>query len=175
MLAGCQTWDTVRIKNVKETESTKKNALVFCTGTEICEFERLDDIGIVDENRYQISNEAIDKGIVRLKGTSLKQPNALYLSVSPKQHEIAIRFYPVSKNRAEKLIVIHQFKPSQNYTFKMYRNRGTGAGSLLNVSAPEPLCVDLIEGQKTIRRFCKPYDVLNGLGEFTEKKVNKRQ
>ncbi|ALH95087.1 hypothetical protein [Acinetobacter equi] len=175
MLVGCQAWDTVRIKNIKETESMKKNALVFCEGTEVCEFERLDTINIVDENRYQISDEAIEQGLVRLKGTSLKHPNALYLSVLPQQHEVVIRFYPISKNKAEKLVVIHRFEPNRNYTFKMYRNRGTGTGSLLNVSAPEPLCVDLIEGQKTIRRFCKPYNVLNGLGEFAEKKVNKRQ
>ncbi|OTG85663.1 hypothetical protein B9T31_10910 [Acinetobacter sp. ANC 4558] len=175
VLTGCQVWDTARIKNVKETESTQQNALVFCTGTETCEFERLDLIKIVDENRHQIGHEAIEQGVVRLKGTSLNKPNTLYLSVSPQQHEIVIRFYPISKERAEKLFVIHKFEAKRNYTFKMYRNRGVGTGSLLNVSAPEPLCVDLIEGQKTIRRFCKPYNVLNGLGEFVEMKLNKRQ
>ena len=175
LLAGCQFLDTARIKNVKETESTKNNALIFCTGTEICEFERLDSIKIVDEKTDRMSNEAIQQGVIRLKGNSFQAENALYLSVPPQQHEVVIRFYPISKDKAEKLFVIHKFNTKQNYTFKMYRNRGTGSGSLLNVSAPDPLCVDLTEGNKTIRRFCKPYNVLNGLGEFVEKKLSNDQ
>ena len=173
LLTGCQTWDTAQIKNIKETESMRKNALVFCKGTEICEFERVDSIHIIEDHQHRINKDAISKKIVRLKGNSLTDPNALYLSVSPQQHEIVVRFYPISKDKAEKLLVIHKFEPKQRYTFKMYRNRGIGSGSLLNVSAPEPLCVDLIEGKKTVRRFCKPYNVLNGLGEFTEKKLSK--
>jgi hypothetical protein len=173
LLAGCQTWDTARIKNIKETESTKNNALIFCKGTETCEFERLDSIRIFEDHQHRISKDAVSKKIVRLNGNLLTDQNALYLSVSPQQHEIVIRFYPISKDKAEKLLVIHKFEPKQRYTFRMYRNRGTGSGSLLNVSAPEPLCVDLIEGEKTVRRFCKPYNVLNGLGEFTEKKLSK--
>jgi len=53
----------------------------------------------------------------------------------------------------------------------MYRDRTRHQGSLLNVSAPDPLCVALQQDQKTIRRFCKPYNVLNGLGEFVEQKI----
>lgn len=54
----------------------------------------------------------------------------------------------------------------------MYRDRSkhTG-GSLLNVSAPEPLCVAMEEGQRTIRRFCRPFNAVTGLGEFVEQKV----
>ena len=59
----------------------------------------------------------------------------------------------------------------QKYTFRMYRDRSRTKGSLLNVSAPDPLCVDLVQNNTTIRRFCKPYNVLNGLGEFVEQKI----
>ena len=31
--------------------------------------------------------------------------------------------------------------------------------------------VELQQEQTTIRRFCKPYNVLNGLGEFVEQKI----
>ena len=37
--------------------------------------------------------------------------------------------------------------------------------------SPEPLCVDLLQEQRTIRRFCRPFDVSTGLGEFVEKKI----
>jgi len=30
--------------------------------------------------------------------------------------------------------------------------------------------VDLLQEQKVIRRFCKPYNVINGIAEFVEKK-----
>ena len=168
---ACQTLDTVRLKNLKETELTKSNTLIYCSGTESCEFERLDSIKIIDENNHHLEKEAIRQGIVRLKGKSLKDSNPIYLSVPAKQYELVIRFYPISKDRAEKLHVIHNFKANQTYTFNMYRDRSRSNGSLLNVSAPEPLCVELKQGKKTIRRFCKPYNVLNGLGEFVEKKI----
>ncbi|WOE31203.1 MULTISPECIES: hypothetical protein [unclassified Acinetobacter] len=175
LLAACQSLDIARIKNIKETESSKNNALVFCKGTEICEFERLDYINIVDENRKRVTKDAIDQGIVRLADYSFKSSPALYLSVLPKRHEVVIRFYPVSKEKAEKLIVIHDFKKNQRYVFEMYRQREAFGGSLLKVSAPEPLCVDLKANQKTIRRFCKPHNAQNGLGEFVEKKLTVRR
>jgi len=53
----------------------------------------------------------------------------------------------------------------------MFRDRSSRTGSLLNVSAPDPLCVDLQQEKRTIRRFCRPYNVLTGLGEFVEKKL----
>ena len=54
----------------------------------------------------------------------------------------------------------------------MYRKRNTThSTSLLKASVPDPLCVDLKQEQKTIRRFCKPYDALTGLGEFVEQKL----
>lgn len=170
-LSACQSIDTVRIKHVKETESSKTNALIYCAGTANCEFERLNKIQIIDAAQRRVNSAAVESGILRLQANSLSQPNALYLSIPPGQHEVVIRFYPISRDRAEILHVFHQFKPKQRYIFKMYRERNKQQGSLLNVSAPEPLCVDLLQEHKTIRRFCRPYNALTGLGEFVEKKI----
>ncbi len=169
-LAACQSLDTARLKKIQETPSTQANAKLYCSGVEVCEFERLGPTFIVKERNHRINRDAMEQGIVRINLQAINA-NKVYLSVKPKQHEVVIRFYPVSKDRAEKLYVIHKFKANQKYTFNMYRKRNNVSGSLLNVSAPEPLCVDLKEGQKVIRRFCKPYNVLSGLGEFTEKKL----
>lgn len=170
-LSACQTWNTARIKQVKETEQSKSNALIYCAGTDNCEFERLNTVTIVDAEKHRVTRAAIQEGLVRLQESSLNKSNALYLSVPPKQHKLVIRFYPISKDRAEKLHVIHKFNAKQKYTFRMYRDRSRSKGSLLNVSAPDPLCVDLVQNSTTIRRFCKPYNVLNGLGEFVEQKI----
>lgn len=168
-LVGCQSIDTARIKHVKETEQSKLNALIYCSGTADCEFERLDKTPVIDSKTQRLDKKAVKAGIVRLQADSLKHSNALYLSVPAGQHEVVIRFYPISKDKAETLHLIHRFNAQTQYTLHMFRERRE-RGSLLNVSAPEPLCVDLKQEKRTIRRFCKPYNVLNGLGEFVEKK-----
>jgi hypothetical protein len=170
-LTACQSVDTSRVKNVKETPKTESNALIYCAGTVNCEFERWNQIEIVNEKNQRLSKKAVENGIVRLQTQSLKDANALYLSVPEGTHEVVIRFYPISRDKAETLHVIQKFNSKYRYTFKMYRNRNKNKGTLLNVSAPNPLCVDLLKEQKTIRRFCKPYNVLNGLGEFVEQKI----
>ena len=167
VLAGCQ---STALKDVKETEQTRSNALIYCSGTENCEFERLDQTVIIDSKHQKLTKQAIKQGIVRQQTPSLKDANALYLSVPPGQHELVLRFYPISPDKAETLYVIHHFKPHQRYDLHMFRNRVKNKGSLLNASAPDPLCVDLKQAHRTIRRFCKPYNVLNGLGEFVEQK-----
>lgn len=169
-LAGCQSFHTAKIKNVKESPQSKSNALIYCAGTENCEFERLDQIQIIDSSNQRLSKQAINQGIVRLQTASLKDANALYLSVPAGQHEVVLRFYPISHDKAETVHVIHKFNPQQRYTLKMFRMRSGDKASLLNASAPDPLCVDLQQANKTIRRFCKPYNVLSGLGEFVEQK-----
>lgn len=135
-----------------------------------CEFERLNDITVVDAQTRRISNQAIHQGIVRLNGSVLSQSNSLYLSVPAKQYEVVIRYYPISPDRAETIHVIHQFKANHRYMFKMYRDKSNRSGSLLNVSVPDPLCVDLEQDGRVIRRFCRPFDVTTGLGEFLEQK-----
>ena len=169
-LVGCQSIDTARIKHVKETEQTKLNALIYCSGTADCEFERLDQIHVIDSKTQRLDKKAVKEGIVRLQADSLNNSNALYLSAPAGQHEVVVRFYPISKDKAETLHIIHRFNSETKYTLPMSRERSKHRGSLLNVSAPDPLCVDLKQEKRTIRRFCKPYNVLNGLGEFVEKK-----
>ena len=162
--------DQVRIAQ-NTLESKADNTTLYCSGVENCEFERIGDIAVIDAKSHRISQQAMERGIVRLHGSVFSRKQQVYLNVPAKQYEVVIRFYPISPDRAETFHVIHAFKPHQSYTFKMYRDRAYRSGSLLNVSIPEPLCVDLQQEQHTIRRFCRPYDVSTGLGEFVEKKI----
>jgi hypothetical protein len=172
MLSACQLVDTAKIKHVSETKLTQKNALIYCAGTQNCEFERLNDIRIVDAERHRVYREAIRAGILRLQERHVRKDNALYLSIPEAQHELVVRFYPVSPQKAETLHLIHRFKAQQHYTLSMYRQpRKQTQRSLLKRSAPEPLCVDLKQQRITIRRFCKQHDALSGHSEFVEQKI----
>ena len=173
-LTACQNAPTVvdQVRIAQNTlENKVNNATLYCSGTESCEFERINDIVVMDAKSHRISRQAMEHGIIRLDGSVFSRKQQIYLSIPAKQYEVVIRFYPISPDRAEMFHVIHEFKPNQSYTFKMYRDREKRSGSLLNVSAPEPLCVDLQQEQHTIRRFCRPYDVVTGVGEFVEKKI----
>lgn len=168
-MVGCQSVKTVSNKDVQQIAQSDSDALIYCAGTENCTFARLDETEIIDA-KQKLSKEALKKGLVRLNAKSVKDPNALYLSVPAGQHELVVRFYPISPDKAETLYLIHHFKAQSRYTLTMYRDRHQQSSSLLSASAPHPLCVDLKQQHQTIRRFCKPYNVLNGLGEFVEQK-----
>lgn len=174
LLTACQNApnmvDQVRIAQTT-LENKADNVTLYCSGVENCEFERIGDLAVIDAKSHRISQQAMERGIVRLQGSVFSRKQQVYLNVPAKQYEVVIRFYPISPDRAETFHVIHAFKPHQSYTFKMYRDRAYRSGSLLNVSVPEPLCVDLQQEQRTIRRFCRPFDVSTGLGEFIEKKI----
>lgn len=174
MLTACQHVPNVidHVRIAQDTlENNAANTTLYCTGVENCEFERIDNITIIDAKSHHISHQAMEHGIVRLQGSVFSGRQQIYLSVPAKQSEVVIRFYPISPDRAEIFHIIHTFKPHVNYTFKMYRKRAHRSGSLLKVSTPEPLCVDLLQEQHTIRRFCRPFNVATGVGEFVEKKI----
>ncbi|ANF80969.1 hypothetical protein A3K93_01385 [Acinetobacter sp. NCu2D-2] len=171
LMTACQSIDTLQLKKIKETKETQSNALIYCAGTQDCEFERLDQTIIIDAKSGHLNKEAMKQNLVRLNGQKLSQPNPIYLSIPSGQHELVVRFYPISKDKAEVLHVFHNFHAKRKYTLKMYRERSTKVDSLLNASVPDPLCVDLMRESKTIRRFCKPYNVQTGIAEFVERKI----
>jgi len=174
VLSACQSTQTVdlmRIKNAEIKQYSQNTVRVHCSGAERCEFARLNDLVIVDEKTRRINRKAIQQGYLKLKVGEALDPNGVYLTIPPQQHEIVIRFYPITREHAEVFHVIHSFKANQKYTFRMFRQRSQGSGSLLNVSAPTPLCVDMIVEKRTIRRFCRPHDAMTGVSEFKEQKI----
>ena len=93
-LTACQSVSTSQIKNVKETPRTETNALIYCAGTANCEFERWNQIEIVNAKNKHLSKKAVQNGIVRLQTQSLKDANALYLSVPQGTHVVSFVFIP---------------------------------------------------------------------------------
>ena len=171
LLSACQMMGTVKRQSTNQFDASQNTVQIHCTGVESCQFGRLDDLIIVNEKTQRVSADAKKNGWVNYT-ESADHKKQLYLTVPAQQHELVIRFYPISQQHAEVFHVIHQFKANRKYTFKMYRQRTqSNGGSLLNVSAPPPLCVDLLQETRTIRRFCRPYDVVTGVSEYVEQKI----
>ena len=170
VLSACQMFDAVKGQPNSKNDVNQNTVQIYCTGAESCQFGRLDDLTVVNEKTQRINSDAVKRGWVKYT-ESAELKKQVYLYVPANQHELVIRFYPISQQHAEVFHVIHRFKANQKYTFKMYRERSQNGGSLLNVSAPPPLCVDLLQNTRVIRRFCRPYDVVTGVSEYIEQKI----
>ena len=174
LLSACQSThfalDRLMIQQVEKRPYAENNVSLYCAGAKSCEFHRIDQIEIVNDQSKRVNPDAIRKGYVHLTGNARDQSN-LYLTIPAKQHEVVVRFYPISNKHAEIFHFIHQFKPNKSYILTMYRKQGRKSGSLLSVSAPAPLCVDVSESNKLVRRFCRPHDAATGLSEFVEEKI----
>ncbi len=146
-------------------------ATVHCSGGLQCRFTALNEIGLLDLQTGE-PTEAAQKAAVLRYESMREQPHALYhLAVAEGLHEVRLQFYPVTLARAEQFTLIHQFKAGREYQLNLFRDRQTAPSSLLAMAAPDPLCVNLTENQRVIRRFCRPFDPETGLGEFIETKL----
>lgn len=176
LLVGCQTAskmtsmvDTYKILQKKDENQT---ALLSCSASIACYFARVDDIAVLDEKSKRPMRKAIEQGILRLEGSIFATEHQYALSLIPDRHEVMVWFHPVSEERSEQFHLIHNFKADYQYKLVMYRKRSQGNGSLLQMAAPGELCVDLLQDEIAIRRFCRPYNVMTGQGEFVEKRVS---
>lgn len=146
-------------------------ATVHCSGGLQCRFITLNETILLD-SKTGVPTEAAQTSAVLRYESMQHQPHALYhLAVTEGLHELRLQFYPVTLERAEQFTVIHQFKAGHDYQLNLFRDRQEQAGSLLAMAAPNPLCVDLTENRRLIRRFCRPFDPKTGLGEFIEAKL----
>ena len=175
VLAGCQTKPTVNkvMDTYKILQSKKDSQSVYltCAASIDCHFARVDDILILDEKAKRPTAEAIKQGLIRLEGSLLSAQQKYALSLAGGEHEVVVRFYPVSAERAEHFHIIHNFRTGHLYKMQMYRQKSSVSGSLMQVAAPGELCVDLLQDETVIRRFCRPYNAMTGLGEFVEKSI----
>lgn len=176
-LAGCQSASTVSrqaydmYKVLQQPDSAVNTVYMSCSAAQGCDFLRVNDVNIVDEKTQRLSKQAIERGMVRLEGSVFSKQHQYAVSFAPGTHEVVMRFYPVSSERMEKFHLIHTFIAGHQYQILMYRQRNPSNGSLLNVAMPGPLCVDLQQDGIPLRRFCRPFDVMTGMGEFVEQKI----
>ncbi len=146
---------------------------VHCAGGVTCEFAQVNGINVIDSQTRRPTDEALRASLVRYEGASLLTgaDTQYYVAVQPGFTEVSVRFFPVTLERAENFVVIHNFRADKVYKLNLFRQRAASSGSLLSIATPSPLCIDLLENDKVARRFCRPFEPMTGLGEFVEQKV----
>lgn len=175
ILAGCQA--TSRVTSALDTYKILQNkgenrtASLSCSASIACYFARVDETEILDEQTKRPTKKAIEQGLLRIEGSIFASHHQYALSLVPERHEIMVWFHPVSQERAEQFHLIHTFKAGYRYKLSMYRQKAQSNGSLLQMATPGELCVDLLRNDIAERRFCRPYNVLTGQGEFVEKRI----
>ncbi len=189
-LAGCQLMPNPEAKaqprlsahtlSVLESPLPKGLISLHCTGDITCEFGKLNNTVLVNEGSKEPTKEAISAALMRFESVLPAQPlnagqqpaSKYFVAMPPGKHEVKMRFYPITPTRAENFTLIHHFVQGKSYQLSMFRHRDTsGSTSVLNMATPEPLCVQLFENKKVIRKFCRPFDPTTGLGEFIEQRV----
>lgn len=159
---------------VLESPAPKGLIALHCSGGVGCEFAKLNNIVVINEVTRQPTDEAVRASVVRFEAAGLKkQQGARYfIAMRPGRNEVKVRFYPITPDRAENFALIHDFRADRNYRLNMFRQHSAdAASSLLSAATPDPLCVDLLENDKVLRRFCRPFDPATGMGEFLEQRI----
>lgn len=144
---------------------------VHCAGGVSCEFARVNDVNVIDSQTRKPTDEARRASMVRYESNSMSGDAQYFVAVQPGLTEVSVRFFPVTLERAESFVLIHNFRADRVYKLNLFRQRAVSSGSLLSLATPSPLCIDLLEDDKVARRFCRPFEPMTGLGEFVEQKV----
>ena len=112
--------------------------------------------------------------IVPLSASAMPGLTNYYARVTPAKREVQINFYPENNlGYVERFAMIHDFMEEGTYQLRAYQKKsGANSGSLLETASPEPLCVDLYQGNSVQRRFCKEVGAEHQ-GEFVETRVVK--
>ena len=172
---------------------------IVCAGTYHCEITQIDQTLLIAPNSHKpvnpsmvaklnqgkmatqqatsqalmtpLSNQKSIK-IVPLSASSMKGLTNYYARANPAKREVHISFYPENNlDYVERFAMIHDFMQPGTYQLRAYRKKSPQeTGSLLDTASPEPLCVDLLQGSKVVRRFCKQLDTKRQ-GEFVETKI----
>ncbi|HCN17152.1 MAG: hypothetical protein J7J29_05420 [Psychrobacter sp.] len=107
--------------------------------------------------------------IVPLAASGMPGLTNYYARVMPAKREVHVNFYPENNiGYVERFAMIHDFVEAGTYQLRAYQKKSSErSGSLLETASPEPLCIELLQGSKVQRRFCKQLDTEHQ-GEFVE-------
>lgn len=114
--------------------------------------------------------------IVPLSASAMPGLTNYYARVKPAKREVQVNFYPENNlGYVERFAMIHDFAEAGTYQLRAYQKKSSAnSGSLLDSASPEPLCVELYQGNNVQRRFCKEVGTEHE-GEFVEARVVKAE
>ncbi|MFK3989091.1 hypothetical protein ACI2JM_02085 [Psychrobacter sp. NPDC064578] len=112
--------------------------------------------------------------IVPLSASGMPDLTNYYARVKPAKREVQVNFYPENNlGYVERFTLIHDFIDADTYQLRAYQKKSNdNSGSLLDTASPQPLCVDLYQGNTVQRRFCKELSAEHQ-GEFVETRIVK--
>ncbi|WP_426241818.1 hypothetical protein [Psychrobacter sp. TWP2-1-2] len=112
--------------------------------------------------------------IVPLSASGMPGLTNYYARVKPAKREVQVNFYPENNlGYVERFTLIHDFIDADTYQLRAYQKKSNdNSGSLLDTASPQPLCVDLYQGNTVQRRFCKELSAEHQ-GEFVETRIVK--
>ena len=173
---------------------------IACIGTYHCEIARIDKVPVIGTDTHEPINSTMvvamtadssnnrSKVTMKMDMTPIAHTNEIkivplsasgiagltnyYARVKPAKREVQVNFYPENNlGYVERFAMIHDFVEADTYQLRAYQKKSSdSSGSLLDTASPEPLCVDLYQGNSVQRRFCKELGAEHQ-GEFVETRL----
>ena len=173
---------------------------IACIGTYHCEIARIDKVPVIGTDSHEPINSTMvvamtadssnnrSKVTMKMDMTPIAHTNEIkivplsasgiagltnyYARVKPAKREVQVNFYPENNlGYVERFAMIHDFVEADTYQLRAYQKKSSdNSGSLLDTASPEPLCVDLYQGNSVQRRFCKELGAEHQ-GEFVETRL----
>ena len=173
---------------------------IACIGTYHCEIARIDKVPVIATDTHEPINSTMvvamtadssnnrSKVTMKMDMTPIAHKNEIkivplsasgmpgltnyYARVKPAKREVQVNFYPENNlGYVERFAMIHDFVEADTYQLRAYQKKSSdNSGSLLDTASPEPLCVDLYQGNSVQRRFCKELGAEHQ-GEFVETRL----
>ena len=145
-------------------------ASVHCSGGVGCQFVSLNNTELLNSKGEPTEHGKTD-AVLRFEPSTTLYSSQYYLALTAAPHDVDLVFFPVSRDRVEKFSLMHRFKAGHRYDLKLYRQEREQSASLLSLAGPAPLCVDVLDDDKVVRRFCRTYGFPTMTTSFIEQKI----
>ncbi len=174
--AGCHSFSALKTRPVwlmpnlnTPQEDMSGIASVHCSGGVGCQFVSLNNIELLNPKGEPTEHGKTD-AVLRFESTASNYGSQYYLALTAAPHDVELIFFPISHDRVEKFNLTHRFKAGHRYDLKLYRQEREQSASLLSLAGPAPLCVDVLDDDKVVRRFCRTYGFQTMTTSFVEQK-----
>ncbi len=177
-LAGCHSYSELKTKSAWmipslniQHEDMSGIASVHCSGGIGCQFVSLNNKELLHPQTGEPTEQAKTDAVLRFESSAAKDSSQYFLALTAAPHDIELLFFPISRDRVEKFNLTHRFKAGHRYDLKLYRQEREQSASLLSLAGPAPLCVDMLDDDKVVRRFCRTYGFQTMTTSFVEQKI----
>lgn len=178
VLAGCHSFTELKTKsallmpnlNILQ-EDMSGIASVHCSGGVGCQFVSLNNVELLNPQTGEPTEQGKTDAVLRFESPATNDSSQYFLALTAAPHDVELLFYPIARDRVEKFKLTHRFKAGHRYDLKLYRQEREQSASLLSLAGPAPLCVDMLDDDKVVRRFCRTYGFQTMTTSFVEQKL----